>query len=82
MRYTVTWDPEAIDDLADLWLAATDRAAVAGAADRIDRELSIDPGAKGRPFFGQRIFAANPLAVTFEVSTADRIVKVIQIWRR
>jgi hypothetical protein len=82
MRYTVTWDPEALDDLADLWLAAADRGPIAGAADRIDRELSVDPESKGRPFFGQRIFAAPPLAVTFEVRAADRVVKVIQVWRR
>jgi hypothetical protein len=35
-RYTVSWRPEVLADLADLWSAATDRPAITAAADQID----------------------------------------------
>jgi hypothetical protein len=36
MNYTVVWKHEAEDELADFWLAATDRQAVADAAHRLE----------------------------------------------
>jgi hypothetical protein len=36
MRYTVTWVQEADDELAELWLNASDRNAVSRAANAIE----------------------------------------------
>jgi hypothetical protein len=43
MTYTVIWEPQAENDLASVWLAALDRAAVNLAAQRLDQELSRNP---------------------------------------
>jgi hypothetical protein len=37
----------ALDDLAELWMRASDRQAVTNAADIIDAELRVDPDKKG-----------------------------------
>src|SRR5687768_8847280 len=41
MRFTVVWQRYAIDDLARVWLASTDRRGVTAAANCIDRELAM-----------------------------------------
>ena len=46
-RYTVVWHQLAKDDLAKIWLAATDRRAVTSAADRIDVLLANNPAEHG-----------------------------------
>ncbi len=81
MKYTVSWLPQAQDELADLWVQATDRQAVTGAADRIDRALARDADTKGQPFDGARIIVQAPLAVSFTVSPDDCQVTVYQVWR-
>jgi hypothetical protein len=43
MTYTVTWIKSALDELAELWNASSDRKDVADAADRIDSTLRSDP---------------------------------------
>jgi hypothetical protein len=81
MKYTVIWSPEAEQALAALWLHAPDRAAVTAAAYRIDQRLTNDPdqqGAARSP--GVRILVEPPLAVLFEVSPLDRIVRVFHVW--
>jgi hypothetical protein len=42
MKYTVVWLLQAENELADIWNNASDRQAVADAADRIDWHLSRD----------------------------------------
>ncbi len=79
MRYTVVWVESAEQELAALWMAAPDRAAVNGAVLMIDDELRTDAHAKGRPADGARILVAPPLIVFFEVSEADRIARVLQV---
>ncbi len=41
-RYTVVWHQEARDELATLWIEASDRNAVGLAAGAIDRHLLTD----------------------------------------
>jgi len=82
MRYTVTWDRDAEDELARIWLDTGDRAAVTSAADRIDHILRDDPDVEGEEFHGDRILIVPPLAVIFAVITDDRIVKVLQVVHR
>jgi hypothetical protein len=68
--------------LAELWLSAADREAVANAADEADRLLSVDPFNLGESRGeAQRIFFISPLAVLFCVEEDDRKVNVIDIWR-
>ncbi len=81
MRYTVTWLPAAQDELANIWNQASDRQAVAIAANRIDRTLLRDADQKGWPDNGQRILIDPPLAVTFTVSPDDRLVRVFWVER-
>lgn len=46
-RYTVTWQPEAKEELARLWVDDARRDQIAKAADQIDVELVIDPFTRG-----------------------------------
>ena len=78
-RFTVTWHPSAIDELAQIWLSAIDRNAVTNAVSAIDAILRNEPQKKGDEFYGDRIIVAMPLAVTFAVNEADRIVQVLQV---
>jgi len=80
MRYTVTWHPDAADELTRIWLDASNRQAVADAANEIDRLLVADPDAQGEEFYGDRLLVASPLAITFTVRAHDRIVQVLQVW--
>lgn len=63
-RFRVTWHSDARSELAQIWLAAADRAAVSDAANRIDVVLSNDPEDAGDDFYGDRILVERPLAVT------------------
>ena len=80
MRFTVTWHSSAEQELADIWLRVTDRAAIATAANVIDQLLASDPLTHGEEFYGERILVATPLAVTYSVSELDRIVRILQVW--
>jgi plasmid stabilization system protein ParE len=76
-RYTVIWVEDASDELAEIWMAAVDRHAVAAAANSIDAELAEDAEHKGGPLSeGLRVLAYPPLRVLFSVDAADRIVEV------
>jgi hypothetical protein len=82
MRYTVAWLPSAQNVLADIWNRASDRQAVADAANRIDAELRTDAHQKGRPLGGQqRDLRVTPLGVIFTVSPADRLATVLKVRR-
>ena len=82
--FTVGWVRSALDDLADLWNRAdsTDRAAIASAANRIDRNLAVNPSELGesRPK-GRRVLIELPLVVIFEIVEQDRFVRVLQVRR-
>ncbi len=82
MSYTVVWASGAEDGLADLWVNAPDRDAVAAAADAIDARLRRDPYAASESREGTtRVTFEAPLAVLYEVSDADRRVTVLDVWR-
>jgi hypothetical protein len=81
MNYTVLWDPDAEQALADIWMNASDRGDVTAAADQIDRVLRIDPQQQGESRAqGRRVLLIAPLGVLFRVLEQDRIVRVIQVW--
>ena len=81
MRYMVTWNESAVNQLAEIWNDAQDQKAVTEAADRIDRALKRDAHTLGQDFDEDRIYSDPPLAVTFSVSPDDCRVWVWQVER-
>jgi hypothetical protein len=47
VNYTVTWTPTAEQELAAVWLAASDRDAVTTDSHRLDQDLARDPYDRG-----------------------------------
>lgn len=81
MRFTVTWLPEAEEELLQIWLDAKDRNVVSSAANKVDRELAEEPESKGVDFHGGRLFVSGPIVVGVLVRELDRIVEVRRVWR-
>ena len=82
MSYTVIWLKSAQDDLATIWMSATNRDAVTRAAQAIDFQLEIDPAAAGESRSGNdRIVMESPLVVFVEVLDASRRVHVMHVRR-
>jgi len=80
MSYTVTWKQSAADQLAEIWVSARNRHAVATAADRLDAALRVDPLVHGESRGGAtRVVIVPPLAVVYEVLEADRLVEVLSV---
>jgi hypothetical protein len=50
MRYTVTWHPGALDDLARVWLEAGDRSGVTRAVHAMESALRDEPAGQGQEF--------------------------------
>jgi hypothetical protein len=81
MSYTVTWVPAAEQELANIWLNATDRNAVTRAAHAIERRLRRDPLYTGESRTqGTRVAFLPPLACLFRVVEDDLLVEVIHVW--
>jgi hypothetical protein len=81
MRYTVTWEPTAERQLANLWVHALDRQAVADASDRIESALKVDAQRKGRRVGRFRAYGVDPLEMLFFVNPGDCMVRIIQVRR-
>lgn len=79
MRYTVTWLPSAIQDLARIWNQAPDRQAVSDASNEIDRVLRNTPLTVGEEEGAFRRLTVEPLEVVYRVSPDDRLVEVVQV---
>lgn len=79
MRYTVIWLPVAKRQLAEIWVASSDRSEVARASHDVDRELTDDPDHKGQPFFGDRLLRVLPLEVMYRVRPDDRLVDIMSL---
>lgn len=81
MKYTVLWTDFAEGNLARLWIDSTHRAAVAAAAERIDRDLKHRPADVGESReINHRIHFEFPIAVKFRISEEDRTVFVYAVW--
>lgn len=77
--YTVPWHQQALDELTEVWPAASRRQAVADSVNRIDRALRIDPAAKGVEFYGDRLLVVLPLAIVYTVRDEDRTVEILSV---
>jgi len=79
-RYTVVWVQSAQNELADIWLNATDRNAVTVATQLIDQELSENAPTKGNDLSeGLRSLFAPPIKVIFTVRKEDRLTEVLLV---
>jgi plasmid stabilization system protein ParE len=81
MNFTVLWTPAAEQELAAIWLAASDRTGVTAAANAIDRLLAKEPEAVGDLRFDTvRTLGIPPLGADYEVLAEDRLVYVLSVW--
>lgn len=81
MNYTVVWRPQAEQELAQLWLAAPDRARVTAAVHRIEQLLGDDALHQGRWLYGTtRVLIDPPIAVAYEVIEDDKRANVLAVW--
>jgi hypothetical protein len=79
--FIVRWVPEALNELATIWMQASDRTEITAAVARIDRQLQDDPEDQGESRDeGRRILLESPLGVMFRVQPADRTVFVLTVW--
>jgi hypothetical protein len=76
--YSVEWTPEAENDLAALWNAASDRTAITAASNWLDAHLARDPLNFGEPWTSSvhRIAVRDPIGIEFEVIEDDKRVIV------
>lgn len=82
MSFTVVGSREVEKQLAEIWLAASDRESVTSAANAIERLLRHDPtGHAVHLSEGLWSLSVHPLLVIFEVREADRIVEVASVRR-
>ena len=80
MKYAVIWLPDAEQELAAIWLAATDRRVVTRTAYTIDSLLRHDPSSQGESREeDRRILIALPLCVVFRVLEQAHRVEVIHV---
>lgn len=85
MKWTVIYKPSAHNELADIWLNAADRQAIADAADEIDGLLQNSPIEASESRSGvTRIIIRRPLTVLFDLNEDDALITVLAMnrWRR
>ena len=82
--FTVTWKPDAQARLAKLWADNPQiRQQISDAADRIDCQLARTPTTSGIVLSSHsRMLTEPPLTVLYNVSDADRSVRVffVKLW--
>lgn len=82
MKFTVIWTPVAEQELAELWLAADDKAEVTRISQAVEQQLKIDPEHTGESRVGSvRLVLEPPLAFAFSVSRDDCLVKVVHVFQ-
>jgi len=81
MSYRVVWTRTVrLQQLPEIWLNASDRNAVTRACNEIDWKLSVHPTAVGESRnLGERFAFIRPLALTFTVDEARRLVRITRI---
>jgi hypothetical protein len=79
MRFSVTWDPSAEDELARIWMAASDRRAVTDASYEIELRLGQQGSAAGTPLGPAWELRLPPLEVVFIASVDGTEIRVIWV---
>jgi hypothetical protein len=81
VSYSVTWLPDAENELATIWMGAPDRDAVTTASAELDRRLADDPLNEGESRSnGRRIAFLTPLAILYRVHPQTKTVVVTRVW--
>lgn len=81
-RFGLYWQPSAIDDLADVWIDASDRVAVNLAVDFIEAQLAEYPAGWGTELSeGLYEISIRPLRILFTLDADQRMVKVLRARR-
>ena len=81
MTFTVTWLPSAEQELASIWMAASNRDAVTQAAYVVDQRLKTDPENEGESRTkDRRILFCKPLGVLYRVLGDEQVVQVLHVW--
>jgi hypothetical protein len=82
MSYTVDWSEAALDELAAVWTAAVDQAAVTASSHNLDQNLARDPYAVGfaRNAPVNRTATDWPLGIDYEIVEDDKKVRVLRVW--
>ena len=78
MFFYVSYVPVAQNQLAQIWMDASDRNAVTRASHEIDRLLRTQPQTVGEELGDYRRLEVTPLEVVYTVSPDDCLV---QVWR-
>jgi len=76
MHFTVTASSKVLDQLALIWIEATDRDAITQAANEIDSRLRNSPLEHGEAHGDVRTLAVGPLKVSYMVSVDDCLVSI------
>jgi hypothetical protein len=82
MNYSVHRTDDALDELAAVWMAASDRNAVTTASHRLELDLAREPFTRGvrRNSSVNRTATDLPLGVDYEIIEDDKKVRVICVW--
>lgn len=79
-QFRVEWEPAAEDELARIWLDATDPPAITKAQAQADQLLARDPVKYGRHLSeGLYSIQIPPLVLTYAIDLMDRTVEVAWI---
>jgi hypothetical protein len=82
VNFTVEWEPEARNELHQLWATGSDPAAVRAAAEAVERLLIADPTGNGQhQSEGLWRLRVPPLTVHFTVDLDRRYVQITDIAR-
>jgi plasmid stabilization system protein ParE len=82
--FAVVWADQALDELADIWVAATPelRDRIEASVRRLGQRLQADPTAIGESRSNNRRVAFDPpIAIIYRIDTAGRSVEVTHVWR-
>jgi plasmid stabilization system protein ParE len=80
VNYRVRWRKLARNQLAEIWLASTDRNAVSAAAHHVDQMLARDPMACSESRDrGRRVVFVGPLTVFFRIIEDDKKVLFVNV---
>jgi hypothetical protein len=77
--YSLTRHPSVDNDLAAIWMAASDRDGVAAASHQIDQLLRFAPDSVGEDCGDHRKLTIGPLIASYPFSPDDCMVNVIKI---
>jgi len=80
MNCRVNWQEEAENQLAEIWVSALDKPAVAAASRRVDQLPALDPLSQGEQRNGyDRILFVTPIAVLYRVDPNNREVWLFSV---